>query len=289
MPDWTLSAFSDEAGASCEEQIAALKQARISRMDLRSIDSFNCTLLPVPHAKEVRKKLDAAGIQVQMFGSPIGKIDIADDFSVDVEKLKHLGQLAPVLGCHAVRIFSYYNKTNRSHDAWRDESLRRLRELSALAVTLKLVLYHENERHIFGDLCQDVQIIARELRKAGGAFRMIFDFDNYTQSGENAWENWLRLGQVTDAFHLKDSRGGQHHPVGQGDGYVREILVDALKHHWKGPLAVEPHLSHSGAVAQTGPSGMDNVVYSKMPPAESFHIACTAATGLLNQVGASYH
>jgi hypothetical protein len=70
---------------------------------------------------------------------------------------------------------------------------------------------------------------------------------------------------------------------------VREILVDALKHHWKGPLAVEPHLSHSGAVARTGPSGTANVAYSKMPPAESFHIACTAATGLLDQVGASYH
>ena len=288
MPNWTLSAFSDEAGASCEQQIAALKRANISRMDLRSIDNFNCTVLPVPHAREVRTKLDAAGIKVQMLGSPIGKIDIADDFSIDVEKLTHLGQLAPVLGCHAVRIFSYYNKANRPHDAWREESLRRLRELSALATRLGLVLYHENERHIFGDLCQDVQTIGRELRTAGGVFRLIFDFDNYTQSGENAWENWLQLRPVTDAIHLKDSRAGQHQPVGQGDGYVQEILTDALKRRWEGPLAVEPHLSHSGAVALTGPSGMANVAYSKMPPAESFHIACTAATGLLDQVGASY-
>ncbi len=289
MPDWTLSAFSDEAGASCDEQIAALQKARISRMDLRSIDNFNCTVLPVPHAREVRRKLDAAGIQVQMFGSPIGKIDIADDFAIDVQKLEHLGQLAPILGCHAVRIFSYYNKADQPHDAWQAETLRRLRELSALATKLKLVLYHENERHIFGDLCQDVQTIARELRRPEGAFRLIFDFDNYNQSGENVWENWLRLRQLTDAFHLKDSRAGQHQPVGLGDGYVREILSDALQHRWAGPLAVEPHLSHSGAVAQTGPSGTANVAYSKMPTAESFHIACTAATGLLAQVGASYH
>ncbi len=288
MQDWTLSAFSDEAGASCDEQIAALKRAKISRMDLRSIDNFNCTVLPVQHAKEVRRRLDAAGIQVQMFGSPIGKIDIADDFTVDLQKLEHVGQLAPVLGCHAVRIFSYYNKANRPHEAWQAESLRRLGELAALATKLKLVLYHENERHIFGDLCQDVQTIARELRKAGGALRMIFDFDNYNQSGENAWENWLRLREVTDAFHLKDSRGGQHQPVGQGDGHVRDILADALQRRWAGPLAVEPHLIHSGAVAGTGPSGTANLAYSKMPTAESFHIACTAATALLDQVGASY-
>ena len=44
----------------------------------------------------MRAKLDAAGISVCMFGSPIGKIDVTDDLEIDLEKLRHLGKLIPV-------------------------------------------------------------------------------------------------------------------------------------------------------------------------------------------------
>ncbi len=282
---WKLSAFADEAGGSCDEQIAALQRAGLRYIDIRSIDGHNVTVLPLDHARQVKEKLDAAGITVAMYGSPIGKIDIADDVESDLQKLRHLGELIPILGCNAVRMFSFYNKENRPHDEWREESLQRLRQLRDEAEKLGLVLYHENERHIFGDLAEDVLTIARELRD-GKTLRLIFDFDNYNQSGENVWENWLKLRDDTDAIHLKDSKEKQHVPVGQGTGFVREILADAVARGWQGPLSIEPHLSHSGAVAATGPSGVANQEYGKMKPSESFHAACQAAKELLAEVGA---
>lgn len=98
MTNTTFSAFTDEAGRSCEEQIAACQRAGLRFMDLRSIDGIGITTLPIEHAQTVREKLDAAGISVKMFGSPIGKIDIADPFETDLAKLQHLGTLAPVFG-----------------------------------------------------------------------------------------------------------------------------------------------------------------------------------------------
>lgn len=283
---WKLSAFTDEAGASCEEQIAAAQSNGLRRLDLRGMDGHNCTTMPLDHARGVAEKLKAANLEVGMFGSPIGKIDIAESVSTDVEKLEHLAALSPILGCNAVRIFSYYNKENRPHDFWQLESLSRLSLLQKHARELGLVLYHENERHIFGDLCADVLEIAN-LRD-GKSFKLIFDFDNYNQSGEDVWENWQKLHDKTDAIHLKDSTSANEHvPAGQGNGRVREILTDALSRGWNGPVIVEPHLSHSGAVAATGPSGQANQAFSAMAPHESFKVAMDAAHQLLKEVSAS--
>lgn len=284
---WTLSAFTDEAGASCDEQITAAKRSGLSRIDIRSIDGFNITVLPLENAKIIKNKLDEVRVSVQMFGSPIGKIDILDDVETDVEKLRHLATLAPVLGCNAVRIFSYYNKTKISHTEWRDKSLANLMRLRDEAEKLNLVLYHENECHIYGDLGTDVKEIA-DLR--GANFKLIFDFDNYQQSGEDVYAVWQSLIDETDSFHLKDSTSENVHvPVGLGNGQVEKILREAAAQNWNRPVAVEPHLSHSGAVALTGPSGIVNESYANMPFNKSFHLAVGTAMKLLNKIGVKWN
>ncbi len=289
---WTLSAFADEAAASCEAQIIALQRAGLSRLDLRSIEGHNVSALPLDVAREVRDRLDETGISVQMLGSPLGKIDIADDFEAELQKLRHLGALAPILGCGAIRIFSYFNARGALHSQWMETSLSRLERLRAEAKNLGLVLYHENERHIFGEMTENVSHVAA-LRDAN--FQLIFDFDNYNQAGEDVWQAWQKLASVTDAFHLKDSTRAtqnapaQHVPAGQGNGQIAAILGDALAHTWSGPVSVEPHLTHSGAVAATGPCGAQNSVFSAMAPAESFHLALEAAKTVLAGVGANWN
>jgi sugar phosphate isomerase/epimerase len=282
---WQLSAFADEASENVDEQIKALQRDGLSLVDLRSVDGCNIAELPLDHAKQVRKKLDGAGIAVGMFGSPIGKIDIADDFNIDLKKLDHLGELASVFDCRAVRMFSYFNKAALPMDQWQAQAVDRLGRLSDRAAKLNLTLYHENERHIFGDRLEQVLVLARDLRNEH--FRLIFDFDNFNQSGDNVWENWQQLKGVTDAFHLKDStRKNEHVPIGQGDTQAKEILANALSHGWAGPVSLEPHLQHSSAVQATGAHGSGSKAYTDMPPAEVFHIAAQAANNLLREIGA---
>lgn len=282
--NWVLSAFADEAGASTEEQIAALQRAGLSHLDIRALEDFNVAELPLDVAQISAQKLADAGIQVGMFGSPLGKIDIADDFDIDLKKLRHMAQLAPVFNCRAVRIFSYFNKNEKSPDTWKSESLRRLSALKDEAQKLGLVLYHENEKHIFGEDLKSVLAIADELRD-GETFRLIFDFDNYNQGGEDVWQNWQALKNATDAFHLKDStKDGQHVPIGQGAGYAREILRDAFQSNWSGPLSLEPHLAHSDAVMATGPSGQANQEFKDVSAEECFTIAAQEAKKLLQEI-----
>lgn len=284
--NWTLSAFSDEAGSSADQQINALLRAGLRFIDIRSIDGHGITDLPVEQAKVIKSKLDDHGIQTQMFGSPIGKIEVDDEIFLDLDKLNHLGEMAPIFGCSAVRIFSYYNKSELSHDQWQKHALERLETLRDRAEKMGLVLYHENERHIFGDLTDDVEALA-DLRNAN--FKLIFDFDNYQQSGEDVWATWLRLADRTDAIHLKDStESNMHVPVGQGNGQVEKILTDAIARGWSGPLTLEPHLTHSKSVVSTGPSGQQNQAYSAMDPADSFELAAQAAKDLLAKVGANW-
>lgn len=289
---WPVSAFADEAGGTIEEQIEALNNAGLDRIDVRNVNGHSIIALPLDEAEAIRKKLDAAGITVAMYGSPIGKIDITDDFQVDLGRLEHLIKLKPILGCNAVRMFSYFNrKENLPHDQWQAKVLGNMKALIELAASHGMVLYHENERHIFGDLIKDVAVLRDECRDAApDTFKMIFDFDNYNQSGEDVWEAWQTLGDTSDAIHLKESKkqpdGGYFHvPVGTGDGHVQRILQTLADRGWTGPLTLEPHLSHSAAVMATGPSGQSDQALKDMTPAETFQVAADAAIGILKDVG----
>ncbi|MEX0745108.1 MAG: sugar phosphate isomerase/epimerase [Phycisphaeraceae bacterium] len=283
---WTLSAFADEAGGSTDEQIAALQRANMQYIDPRSIDGHNITELPEDTAKQVKQKFDAAGVTVQMFGSPIGKIDAADEIEADLAKLRHLAKMRDIFGCNGVRIFSYYNKTGLSHADWQQKSLDHLKKLIDLADQLDLVLYHENESGIFGDKSDDVLAIA-ELR--GPRLKLIYDFANYIRTGEAGWDTWQKCKGITDCFHFKDQRKNREHmPLGQGETDAREILADAAKAGWSGPCTVEPHLTQSKAVLATHFTGTGATALADMPKAETFHLAATEAQKLMDALGIDY-
>lgn len=286
--NWILSAFGDEAGTRLDEQIAALQRGPIGYIDLRTIDEYNISELPVDVAKTIKDKLDQAGIKISMLGSPIGKIDIADDMQADLDKLTHLAQLADLLDCRAIRIFSYYNKNAVGRDQWAAESLARLGQLVGLAGRLGLELYLENESNLYGDNGDSMLHIAEQYRD-GKIFKMIFDFDNFNRAGDDVWENWLKLRDKTDAFHLKDSTADNMHvPVGQGTSRVKEILENAVAMGWSGPLSLEPHLAHSPAVLTTHVSGKAHQTLKDLSFADSFQVGAKAAIKLLTEVGTNF-
>lgn len=291
---WKLSAFADEAGSAIDQQIAALKRDGLRYIDLRNLDGFSIVDLPVDHARTVKEKLDEAGITVGMYGSPIGKIDIADELEIDLGRLEHLAELKPIFGATNVRMFSFYNKKEDwPAEKFKAEAVDRLHRLAEKAASLGLVLYHENEMGIFGQSVADNIVIRDQVRaKHPEHLKMIFDFANYQHAGDDCWEGWLELRDTTDAIHLKEVKFTNpqktqdvHVPVGTGDGDVKRILADAAERGWDGPLTLEPHLKFSKAVLATGPTGQTNQAYADMDEAESFHAAAEAAVQRLREVG----
>ncbi len=281
---WTLSAFADEAGPSTAEQIAALHKGGIRQIDPRRLAGCNIADLPEDKAREIKTQFDDAGITVNMLGSPIGKIDIGDDLQIDLDRLERLARVRDVFECNRVRIFSYYNKQGIAKEQWATQSLDNLRRLRDAAGRLDLVLYHENESDIFGDLSDDVLRIA-ELRD-GETFFMIYDFANFVRTGEPGWEIWQKLKDKTDCFHFKDQRTtGEHMPIGQGDGDARRILRDAAASGWVGPCTLEPHLKHSEAVLATHATGSGMQSLKPLSAADCFQIAAEAAVALMDELG----
>lgn len=285
---WILSGFADEAADTIDDQIRVIQNAGLTHIDPRLFNS-NVSIVDIDEAfaRDVKSKLDAAGISANMLGTPIGKIDITDDFQMDLDRLDRVAKTAEMLDCRDIRVFSYFNKTCKSAGAWRDESIKRLATLKDRAKGHGLVLFNENELHLYGAEVAHVRDIANELRD--DAFKMIFDFDNYNQTGEDVWLAWETLRDVTDAFHLKESdKDCQHVPIGEGAGRSREILTDALQRGWDGCLSLEPHLAHSPAVVATGHHGQANQKLADLSPPQCWQFAAETAKRLISDVGAKF-
>lgn len=281
---WTLSAFADEAADSAADQIAALTKAKIDHVDLRSVDGINIVELPVDHAKQVKQMLDDAGIKVGMYGSPIGKTDIADDVQIELDRVDHLGKMLDVFGATDVRIFSFYNKDGVPRDDWKAQSFDKLGKLSERAAELGLVLFHENETEVYGDHPDQIVELA-ELRS--DSFKLIYDFANYQRTGAEPWANWQRLKPMTDALHFKDQKAnGDHVPIGKGDTMANEIMADAVKTGWSGPCTLEPHLFMSDAVLSTNVHGRGDTSLEGKTREELFQIAAENAHLLMDTAGA---
>jgi sugar phosphate isomerase/epimerase len=281
---WTLSAFADEAADSAADQIAALKQAKIDHVDLRSVDGINIVELPVDHARQVKQQLDDAGIKVGMYGSPIGKTDIADDVEIELGRLDHLGKMLEVFGATNVRAFSFYNKDGLPQGEWKRQAFDKLIKLRDRAAELGLVIYHENETEVYGDHPDQIVELA-ELRD--DHFKLIYDFANYQRTGAEPWANWQRLKPMTDALHFKDQKkSGDHVPIGKGDTMANEIMVDAVKTGWSGPCTLEPHLFMSDAVLSTNVHGQGDTSLEGKTREELFQIAAENARKLMADAGA---
>lgn len=281
---WVLSAFADEAADAATDQIAALTEAGLAWIDPRSVDGTNICELPAERAKAFKQQLDGAGIRVSMFGSPIGKTDVTDDLQIEFDRLDHLAVMREILDADAVRMFSFYNKTELPRDQWKQRAFEKLTALRDRAGQLGLVLYHENETEVYGDHPDQIMELA-ELRD-GKSFKLIYDFANYQRTGVEPWANWQRLKPVTDCFHFKDQKtSGDHVPIGQGDTLAKKIVADAAASGWDGPCTVEPHLYMSDAVLATNVHGRGDTSLQGKSRSELFAIAAAQAKALLAEVG----
>ena len=87
--NYILSAFADEASASFPEQLEALREAGIDRIEIRGVDGKGILDLTDEELDVVEKKLAAGNIGISAIGSPIGKIGI------DEKILNKPGKLTP--------------------------------------------------------------------------------------------------------------------------------------------------------------------------------------------------
>ena len=169
---FTLSGFSDEIDEMIPVQFAHLKELGIRYFEPRGINGKNISKLDDEEITELKAEMDRYGIQVSSIGSPIGKIRITDDFEPHLLELKRTIETAKRLGTRYIRMFSFYIPDGQ-YVEYRDEVMRRMKAMTTLAAQEDVILLHENEKGIYGDIASRCLEILEEVDSP--YLRAVFD------------------------------------------------------------------------------------------------------------------
>ncbi len=241
MASIILSAFADEYADSFEEQLQGLCKLGISHIEIRHVDKKNISKLTKDEVLEAKRLLDKYGIKVSAIGSPLGKIKLDGDLDGHFETAKRVFEYANILGAKYVRMFSFYAPAGKSIVDMKNEVFSALERMLALAKEYGVILCHENEAKIYGD----IPARCRELLNAFPDLMCVYDMGNYVLEGVDPYPEAYRLQKERIAyFHIKDAlSAGAIVPPGCGEAKIAEILAEH-KRAADGDffVSLEPHL-----------------------------------------------
>ena len=272
-------AFADEANGMIDRQIEAMKRNALNGLEIRNVDGTNVSDITLEKAKEVKNKLDAAGLVTWSIGSPIGKIGINDAFAPHLDKLKHTLEVADCLGAKNIRLFSFYLPREAKVEDYKEEVIDRMGQFLEAAKGSGIDLCHENEKGIYGDIPER----CLTLHKALPGLKGIFDFANYVQCDVDTVPGWELLKDYIKYLHIKDAVfGGKVVPAGKGDGNVSQ-LVQAFIAQGGLDMTIEPHLTVFDGLRNLERAGEESAVeeYAYASADEAFDAACSALREVL--------
>ena len=250
-----FSGISDEAGQDIDTQIKAHQELGWKHLELRLVDNTNITQIPDAKFDEVAEKVAAAGMDVSCFGSAIANWarPITCDPQIDIDDLKQAIPRMRRLGTPFIRVMSYPNDKDNPLDdaAWRNESIKRMKNLAKIAEDGGITMVHENCSGWGGLSAENSNILLGEV--SSPALKVVFDTGNPVTYGQDAWDYYQKVYNDIVYVHIKDVKRVDGEDIycycGDGQGYVREILGDLLGKGYDGGISIEPHLA---AVIHTG-------------------------------------
>ena len=250
MSNFVLSAFADEISPKLSEQIDVLLKTNVRHIELRGIDGKNVSKFTEAESKEYIKEMEASGIAVSCMGSPIGKIKIDDPFEPHLDEFKHILELSQIFKTKYIRMFSFYYPLENDPEMYFDAVLERWHKFIEAAKGYDVILLHENEKDIYGDISSRCHKLLTTINNP--KVKAIFDPANFIFSNEgDVFKAYELLKPYIEYFHIKDgdTNIGRVVPAGMGEGDVAIILKDAKNSGFKGFLSLEPHLGYFDGLA----------------------------------------
>ena len=281
-----IYAFADEASSMIDFQIAALRRNHLQGLEIRNVDGVNVSDISLEKASEVRKKLDDAELTTWAIGSPIGKIELTEDFEAHLQKLARTIEIAHVLGATNIRGFSFYLPTGVSPDDARSLVLNRMNQMTSMCQEAGVQFCHENEKGIYGDTAARCLDLYRNVPGLCG----VFDPANFIQCGQDTAEAWKLLKPYIRYLHIKDAcHDGRVVPAGYGAGHVAEIVNDYLASGGS-VLTLEPHLMLFDGLSNLERSGEDRKIgsFAYQSQDEAFDAAAAAFRAILPSIERSF-
>jgi sugar phosphate isomerase/epimerase len=241
---WTLSGFGDEIDPDPDVQIAVLQALGANHIEIRSAWNTNIVDMSPAQLDAYAKILADRGMGVSAIASPIGKVDIASPADAEIARLERAIVAAQHFGARYIRIFSFYRAAGVTTDDIRDEVITRMRDWADLAARNDIVLVHENEKDIYGDVPARVLDIVESI--GSPALRVAWDNANYVQCGVRPYDDGYRmLRPYLEYLQVKDAVAstGDVVEAGHGDGQLVETLTSLRDDGYTGFASLEPHLA----------------------------------------------
>lgn len=273
-----LSGFADEAAAGIDGQIAATSALGWSFVEARSIDGVNIHDLPEPAFAEVRRKLDAAGVRINCFGSTIANWSksVDEPFAPTLETVERAIARMQLLDVRLVRVMSYKILTDGEGralaDQKKEERFRRLREICTRFTDAGITPVHENCFN-YGGMSWEHTL---EMLDAVPGLKLAFDTGNpdltpdfrkpFPYPNQDARECFERLREHIVHVHIKD---GVRDPATGKETYffpdegvcgVAGIVDDLIASGYDGDFSIEPHMAvvfHDAKVAASETARFD--------------------------------
>ena len=270
---WTLSGFGDEIDPDPAVQVAVLKALGAAFIEVRSAWGVNVVDLDDDQLENLRGYLARQQMGVSAVASPIGKVDVALDAELEVDRLRRIIRVAHALDTPNIRVFSFFRADGVAVESIRDDVMKRMRLLANLAEQEGVILLHENEKDIYGDTPERVLDLVESV--GSPALRLAWDNANFVQVGVRPFtDGFAKLRPYLDYLQVKDAVAatGEVVPAGQGDGELLETLTALRDDGYAGFASLEPHLAAQHALGGfSGPT--------------AFGAAARSFAGLLTQIG----
>ena len=252
---WTLSGFADEISDDFTEQCQVAAALGLQFIEVRSAWGINILDLDAQQLATVRQTLADHGLAVSSIGSPIGKIPIDEDFEPHLQRARHAGEVANLLGAGFIRIFSFFIRDGSDPDDHRDEVLRRMTALAEVATDAGVIMLHENEKEIYGDIPRRCLDIVTSVGSPN--LKLAWDPANFVQVGVRPFtEGYADLRPHVAYVQIKDALLADASVVvaGAGDGELVETVRALRADGFDGFFSLEPHLGEYTAFgALSGP------------------------------------
>ena len=270
---YKLSAFADEADGKLDGQIKAMLDNGIELLEIRGVDGQNISEITPEKAKEIRERLEANGLKVWSLGSPFGKTGMDDNFEEHLEAFKRGLHNADILGARHIRMFSFYVPSDDA-ERYKETVFERLGSFIEASKNSDVILCHENEKGIYGDIAQR----CLEIHKQFPQLKAVFDPANFVQCGQDTIEAWEMLAPYVEYMHIKDALAdGSVVPAGEGIGNLPYLLSN-----YKGSvLTLEPHLSVFEGFEKLEESEKTKMKFCYPSSAEAFRVATEALRKLI--------
>jgi len=264
-----LSGFADEAADGIDGQISVMKALGWKGIELRSIDGVNAHDLGEPEFDRVRRALDKAGMEVNCLGSTIANWGkrVDEDFAASMATVERAIARMKSLGTKFVRIMSYLPGANEFVTP--EIVFDHVREVTKRFLDAGIQPVHENCMNYGG---MSYEHTLRLLGECPG-LKLVFDTGNPVINPDrlggkpwprqNAWQFWTQVRNYVAHIHIKDAKWNEETGKetytwpGEGDGCVKRILEDAIRHGYDGGISIEPHMAavFHDPQARTAPAG----------------------------------